>query len=111
MTGAITAVTVMGTMYGAGLKSRQEYKQLSTLVVWFRLPPLLLDGSSIGKSNANALDIQERRRMLEATPEEMISQLEVARSELVSKKIELERKIATISARRQEKEQEQKGAR
>lgn len=43
--------------------------------------------------------------MLQATPEEMITQLEVARSELTKKKNELEQKIASFSARRKAKEQ------
>ncbi|KAF2464893.1 uncharacterized protein BDR25DRAFT_241340 [Lindgomyces ingoldianus] len=69
MTGAVAAITVTGTIYGAGLKTRQELKQ-------------------------------EKRRVLEATPEERIAQLEVARSELVTKKNELERKMASVAARR-----------
>ncbi|PSN69004.1 hypothetical protein BS50DRAFT_632829 [Corynespora cassiicola Philippines] len=73
LTGAITAITVTGAIYGAGLKSKQEFKQ-------------------------------ERKRVLEATPEDMIAQLQVARSELVNKKSELERKIARFTERQQEKE-------
>ncbi|KAF2190461.1 hypothetical protein K469DRAFT_559195 [Zopfia rhizophila CBS 207.26] len=73
-TGAITAITVTGAIYGAGLKSSQELKQ-------------------------------EKKRLLEATPEQRIAQLEVARSELVTKKKELERKIAQVAARRAANEQ------
>lgn len=33
MTGAITAITVTGAIYGADLKSRQEYKQVRYLLL------------------------------------------------------------------------------
>jgi hypothetical protein len=39
----------------------------------------------------------------------MISQLEVARSDLVGKKLEMERKLAQITARRLQKEEAAKG--
>lgn len=31
LTGAVTAVTIAGTLYGAGLKTQQEVSQVSTL--------------------------------------------------------------------------------
>lgn len=40
--------------------------------------------------------MQERRKKLEATPEERIAQLEATRERLVTKKNELDRKIAWI---------------
>jgi hypothetical protein len=78
-TGGITAVTITGTLYGAGLKTKREFKQ-------------------------------EKRKLLEAPPEEQIVQLETARSELIAKKNELERKITALSARREAKAQRQKEA-
>ncbi|KAH7361279.1 hypothetical protein BKA66DRAFT_425951 [Pyrenochaeta sp. MPI-SDFR-AT-0127] len=69
ITGAVTAITVSGTLYGAGLKGDQEVKE-------------------------------ERKRVLEATPEEMIAQLETVRAELVLKKTAMEKKIATFTERR-----------
>lgn len=79
MTGGITAVTVTGALYGAGLKTKQEYKQ-------------------------------EKKKLLEATPEEKIAQLETTRTELLTKKSELERKITALAARREAKAQRQKEA-
>lgn len=73
MTGAVAAVTITGTIYGAGLKGDQEIKQ-------------------------------KKREILQATPEERIAQLEVARAELVLKKNEMERKIAMFAERRKAKE-------
>ncbi|EON68767.1 hypothetical protein W97_08025 [Coniosporium apollinis CBS 100218] len=69
MTGAVAAVTVTGAWYGAGLKTRQEFKQ-------------------------------ERKVVLEASPEERISQLENARARLVTRRTELEKKISELQARR-----------
>ncbi|OCK84727.1 hypothetical protein K432DRAFT_400869 [Lepidopterella palustris CBS 459.81] len=48
---------------------------------------------------------QEKQKALEATPEEKIAQLEIARERLVSKRKEMERKIAAVTARRIAKEQ------
>jgi hypothetical protein len=74
MTGAVAAITITGTIYGAGLKGRQDVKQ-------------------------------QKRQILEATPEERIAQLEVARAELVLKKNEMERKMGQIAERRRAKEE------
>lgn len=46
-----------------------------------------------------------KRQILQATPEERIAQLEVARAELVVKKNEMERKMGQIAARRRAKEE------
>ncbi|KAJ9635501.1 hypothetical protein H2201_003158 [Coniosporium apollinis] len=69
MTGAVAAVTVTGAWYGAGLKTRQEFKQ-------------------------------EKKVVLEASPQERISQLENARARLVTRRTELEKKISELQARR-----------
>ncbi|EUC31709.1 hypothetical protein COCVIDRAFT_23520 [Bipolaris victoriae FI3] len=76
MTGAVAAITITGTIYGAGLKGQQEIKQ-------------------------------QKRQVLQATPEERIAQLEVTRADLVLKKNEMERKIAMIVEKRRAKEQGQ----
>ncbi|KAF2272894.1 uncharacterized protein EI97DRAFT_384696 [Westerdykella ornata] len=73
ITGAVTAITVTGSIYGATLRSDQQAHEV-------------------------------KKRVLQATPEERIAQLEVARSELVSRKNELERKLKEVSARRLAKE-------
>ncbi|EOA90662.1 hypothetical protein ACJQWK_11684 [Exserohilum turcicum] len=72
MTGAVAAITVTGTIYGAGLKGQQELKQ-------------------------------QKRQILQATPEERIAQLEVTRANLVLKRNEMERKIAMIAEKRRAK--------
>ncbi|KAF2658446.1 hypothetical protein K491DRAFT_593143 [Lophiostoma macrostomum CBS 122681] len=74
LTGSITAIAATGAIYGAGLRSRQQYEE-------------------------------KRKKAVEATPEDMIAQLEVVRSELVGKKLEMERKLAQITARRLQKEE------
>ncbi|KAF2639147.1 hypothetical protein P280DRAFT_519351 [Massarina eburnea CBS 473.64] len=73
LSGAVTAITVTGSIYGAGLKEDMQAR--------------------------------EKRRQAETTPEDVIAQLEQTRSDLVSKKNELERRIATFRIRRQEEEQ------
>lgn len=75
MTGAVTAITVTGTIFGAGLNEDIEGRK-------------------------------RRKKSHEATPEEQIATLEMARADLVSKKNELEKKIIKFRERRQ-KEQEQ----
>ncbi|KAF2268176.1 hypothetical protein CC78DRAFT_15726 [Lojkania enalia] len=79
MTAAITSITVSGAIYGAVLRSKQQFNQ-------------------------------ERKRLREASPEDMIAQLEAVRADLVMKKNELERKIADFQAKRIGKEQEHKTA-
>ncbi|KAF2029040.1 hypothetical protein EK21DRAFT_113262 [Setomelanomma holmii] len=76
MTGAVAAVTITGTIYGATLKSEQDVKK-------------------------------QKKIVLEATPEERIEQLELARRDLVVKKTEMERKIATFHERRRAKGQDE----
>jgi len=48
---------------------------------------------------------KEKKILLEASPEERIAQLESAKARLMSKKLEMERKIAEVSARRIAREQ------
>ena len=50
--------------------------------------------------------IQERKRYQQAAPEEIISQLQVARDGLVIKKKEIERKIAGFHEKKRVKELE-----
>ncbi|KAF1996153.1 hypothetical protein P154DRAFT_443843 [Amniculicola lignicola CBS 123094] len=78
-TGAIAAVTVTGSLYGAGLKSQIEFKG-------------------------------EKKRVIEATLEEKITSLENVRAGLITRKIELERKMDRFTARRllQKAEEERK---
>ncbi|KXJ90589.1 hypothetical protein Micbo1qcDRAFT_205415 [Microdochium bolleyi] len=67
-TGAFAAVTIVGAIYGAGLKTQQEYKT-------------------------------EKTKIIEATPEERIAQLEARRSTLVSQRIPIQRKLDSLQDR------------
>jgi hypothetical protein len=51
--------------------------------------------------------LQQKKQILQATPEERITQLEFARADLVRKKNEMERKIAMFAERRKAKEEGQ----
>ncbi|KAK5019972.1 hypothetical protein LTR60_000961, partial [Cryomyces antarcticus] len=88
ITGAVAGVTATGAWYGAGLKTRQEFTQVRTLIL---APTTVADA---------LLYHQEKRVRTEATPAEKIAQLENARGGLVVKRTALERKIEEMRARR-----------
>ncbi|KAF3061259.1 hypothetical protein GL218_02820 [Daldinia childiae] len=67
-TGAFAAVTIVGAIYGAGLKTQSDFKQ-------------------------------EKRQIVEATPEDRIRYLEARRAALVAQKFPFERKLADLRAR------------
>ncbi|KAI8957088.1 hypothetical protein F5Y11DRAFT_352916 [Daldinia sp. FL1419] len=67
-TGAFAAVTIVGAIYGAGLKTQSEFKQ-------------------------------EKRKIVEATPEDRIADLEARRAALVAQKMPFERKLVDLRAR------------
>ncbi|KAF2499229.1 hypothetical protein BU16DRAFT_603220 [Lophium mytilinum] len=75
MTGAVAGITATGALYGAGLKTKQEWKQ-------------------------------EKQKVLDATPDEKIAQLEIARERLEGRRKEMERKIAQVAARKSKRDQE-----
>jgi hypothetical protein len=60
-----------------------------------------------GKFVFNTQSLQAKKRVLQATPEERIAQLEFARKDLVKRKIEMELKISQVQERRKAKEQGQ----
>ncbi|KAH8730533.1 hypothetical protein GQ44DRAFT_606869 [Phaeosphaeriaceae sp. PMI808] len=67
-----------------------------------------ITGTIYGASLKGDQDVQkEKKRILEATPEERIAQLEVARADLVLRKNEMERKIATFHRNQKDRDQEQ----
>ncbi|KAF1835758.1 hypothetical protein BDW02DRAFT_495084 [Decorospora gaudefroyi] len=74
LTGAVAAITITGTIYGAQLKGDRELQQ-------------------------------QKRQLLEATPEERIEQLEAVRTDLVRQKNAMERKIEVFAERRRAKEE------
>ncbi|KAH7029415.1 uncharacterized protein B0I36DRAFT_350301 [Microdochium trichocladiopsis] len=79
-TGAFAAVTIVGAIYGAGLKTQQEFKA-------------------------------EKAKVIEATPEERIAQLETRRSALVTQRIPIQRKLDEVNERiraTEEKEQQRR---
>lgn len=96
MTGAVAAITITGTFYGAGLKTDQEVKKVRRHHYPVPSRPcislLLLSTSSLPVHIADSL--QERKRYQQASPDEIISQLTIARDDLVMKRNEMERKIA-----------------
>lgn len=101
MTGAVAGVTITGTIYGATLKSDQDVKKVDHPCL--SLSYLLQSSCSEYYANTNSL--QQKKLVLEATPDERIAQLEVARNDLVAKKNEMERKIAVFHARRAKEEE------
>ena len=54
---------------------------------------------------------QEKKRVMEATPEEMISHLEAVRADWVLKRNEIERKITSFAERRKAEKQDHGGPR
>lgn len=106
LTGAVTAITVAGAWYGAGLKTQHVMKKVSLLFLVVSLyllssqthafSPQLQPTFSINVRS----EIQEIKSRREATPAEKIAQLEEMRGALVAKRIGLERKIQGLGARK-----------
>ena len=76
---------------------------MSMTAYWVARPGL---GPPRSSYNNNLL-LQQKRQVLQASPEERIAQLEVTRAELVLKKNEMEREIAMVAEKRRAKEQGQ----
>lgn len=91
LTGAITAITVTGAWYGAGLKTKSEINQVSLYL------PVQLSACSILTDRMMLQAVQQRR---EASPAERIAQLEERKGALVAKRFGLEKKIREVEARR-----------
>lgn len=118
MTGAVAAITITGTIYGAGLKGQQELKQVCQPYRYFKKTSFeralclwrlfgLLSLVFFFQQALILTILQQKRQVLQATPEERIAQLEVTRAELVLKKNEMERKIAMVAEKKRAREQEQ----
>jgi len=97
LTGSIAAIAITGSIYGAELKSAHEANQV-------RLTDPLPSFTSIYIVELISGSLQERKRVLQLGPDERIAQLDAARSDLVMRKNELERKLAQVKGRRMEKE-------
>ncbi|KZM18680.1 uncharacterized protein EKO05_0006476 [Ascochyta rabiei] len=113
LTGAVAAITVTGTIYGAGLKSDREVIAVRHNPVHASFPSAPGTMSYINLAAPLPFrpvtnSFKERKRYQQASPEEIISQLQIARDNLVMKKKEMERKIAGFHEKqRQAKELEQ----
>ncbi|KAI9838981.1 MAG: hypothetical protein M1819_004189 [Sarea resinae] len=90
LTASIAAITATGAWYGAGLKTQQEYKQVSSP---FPIRDFLCASPLISC-------FQERKARIEATPEEKMARLEDAKAGLMSKRIGLVRKIEQLHERK-----------
>ncbi|KAJ4994472.1 hypothetical protein SVAN01_00301 [Stagonosporopsis vannaccii] len=110
MTGAIAAITVTGTFYGATLKTDQEVRKVChhhiPSVFLLQIMPPSTYPSAWPASKPIADSLKERKRYQQASPEEIISQLTIARDDLVMKKKEMERKIAGFHEKKKAKELE-----
>jgi hypothetical protein len=85
---SITAITVAGAWYGAGLKIQQEHRQVS-------FSNLFLQGRR-PRTDENNQEIEKRRQ---ASPRELIAQLETQRGGLVAKRLGLEKKLRELEMR------------
>jgi hypothetical protein len=85
LTGAVTAITVTGALYGAGLKTRQEVKQVRS-------------GTLSRRYHVNSKP-QEKTAVTEASIEEKIAHLETMKTKYLRQKQELQNKIDQLSAR------------
>jgi len=111
-TGAFAAVTIVGAIYGAGLKTQEEFKAVRRLLPSLRKWPKekLTDSLTFPPSGPDDVE-QEKTKIIEATPEQRIAQLEARRSALVSQRIPIQRKLDEVQERirvAEDKEQQQK---
>lgn len=112
LTGAVTSITIAGTLYGAGLKTNEEISEVSrtflsqssdlctlyTACFKMLLPLSLLVSDSFQM-------MQNTRKRQEATMDEKIAALQGMRSNLTARKGMLETQIRDLDARIQEKQQ------
>jgi hypothetical protein len=95
---SITAVTVMGAWYGAGLKVQKDHKEVCHTTFSSSACTVHL------LTRANIQAIQKRR---ETPPAEIIAQLEVQKGALVAKRLGLEKKLHELELRNQGATREQ----
>ncbi|TPX14946.1 uncharacterized protein E0L32_005055 [Thyridium curvatum] len=81
-TGAFAAITIAGTIYGAGLKTQQEVKVTRPL-----------------NSGSTHPCTQERQKIVEATAEDKIAMLEDRKKALILQKAPLDRKLEALRER------------
>ena len=88
-TGAFAAVTFVGTIYGAGLKTRMEYKEV-------RFPMPLTLPSMLSRTCLLTLGKQEKKLLTEAPISDRIDALETRKGQLLSQRIQIERKLQEL---------------
>jgi hypothetical protein len=87
---SITAITVAGAWYGAGLKIEKEQRQVCSHTRYFR--------RRCPRTDVIIKAIEKRR---EASPAALIAQLEIQRGGLVAKRLGLEKKLNELEKRNQ----------
>jgi uncharacterized protein YlxW (UPF0749 family) len=87
LTGAVTAITVTGALYGAGLKTRQEVKQVRS--------------TTPSRQSHFDIKLQEKTAVTEASIEEKIAHLDTMKTKYLRQKQELQNRIDQLSARSQ----------
>lgn len=110
LTAAVTSITIAGTLYGAGLKTKEEISEVS----WFSdqasnhglYTPQFENAVSlyVSASDSSCL-IKNTRKRQEATFDEKMAALQGMRSNLTARKGMLETQIRHLDARIQEKQQ------
>ena len=85
LTTSVAAITATGAWYGAGLKARQEFKEVRNASTYQLITRLT--------------QVQEKRVALEATPAERIEQLEALKARHLVHKADLQSKIDRLTAK------------
>jgi hypothetical protein len=103
LTGGVAAITAMGAWYGATLKTDREVRQVRVylnfafikIAVFLPYPSKSLPPFSNRKNRAHTY-VQAKKEIIEATPEEKIERLEMAKARLMTRRTELENKIGEL---------------
>ena len=103
LTGSVTAITITGALYGAGLKTNQERAQVchrhSTSIHLFIFSRVYKNIVRTALTDTNQTS-QERKRIMALSPDEKIAQYEAVIEEWERTKKELERKLERHHARK-----------
>jgi len=108
LTGSIAAVTATGAWYGAGLKMKQDIKQVCSCLCLCLFPPLFLSRPFCALHILVMLHMliatQEKQKAAIATPLDQITELETYRANLMQKKIMLDKKIEELEVKKRKEE-------
>jgi hypothetical protein len=99
-TGCFAAVVFTGSIYGAGIKTRMEQKQVSSG------PTLsLVSATTLLGTNANShAQEKEKKKVVEASTDAQIAVLEGRRAHLFTQKVILENKLSDLQKRMEAKQ-------